>query len=51
MLTVPSAARPEELASMIARMEVRILLGDEPDLVMHLQAYATRELQRLFAAA
>lgn len=52
VLTVPNTVRPEELAAMIARMEIRILLGDAgPELVTHLQAYAAREIERLFAAA
>jgi hypothetical protein len=52
VLTLPNAVTTEELAAMIARMEVRILLGDAgAELVTHLQAFAARELERLFAAA
>jgi hypothetical protein len=52
VLTVPNEVTPVELAAMIARMEIRILLGDAgPELVTHLQAYAAREIERLFAAA
>ena len=52
VLNVPNAVQPEELAAMIARMEIRILLGDAgAELVTHLQAYAAREIERLFAAA
>ncbi|HYH08864.1 MAG TPA: hypothetical protein VEK11_17560 [Thermoanaerobaculia bacterium] len=52
VLTVPNVVTTEELAAMIARLEVRILLGDAgAELVTHLQSYAARELERLFTAA
>lgn len=51
VLTVPDPTSAEQLASMIARIEVKVLLGDsDPALVSHLQTFAARELQRLFTA-
>lgn len=50
IVTLPAIRNVAELASMIARTEVRIMLGDAPQpVVADLQAFAERELQHCFA--
>lgn len=50
IVTLPAVRNVAELASMIARTEVRIMLGDAPQAVVSdLQAFAERELQHCFA--
>lgn len=50
VVTLPAIRNVTELASMIARTEVRIMLGDAPQMVVaDLQAFAERELQHCFA--
>jgi hypothetical protein len=52
VLTVRPETAVEDLAAMLARTEVRVLLGDaDSDFVTHLQTFAARELQRLLAGA
>ena len=51
VLTVEHSIVPPQLASMIARTEIRVLLGDsDSGLVAHLQTFAGRELVRLATA-
>lgn len=50
VISIPAATTAEQFASTITRTEIRVLLGDaEFDLVAHLQTFAARELQGLFA--
>ncbi len=48
VVTVAQAMTAQQLASLVARIEVRVLLGDaDSGLVSHLQTFAARELERL----
>lgn len=52
VLTVEQSIVAPQLASMIARTEIRVLLGDaDAGLVAHLQTFAGRELVRLSSMA
>ena len=49
VLTLGAGRSAEQLAMMVLRAEIRVLLGDaEAPLVAHLQAFAEQELRRLF---
>ena len=49
VITVPATAAAEDLASLMTRTEIRVLLGDTNlDLVTQLQMIAACELRRLF---
>lgn len=51
VVTLPAGPSPQQLASLVARTEIKVLLGDRDlEVVANLQALAAGELQRLFAA-
>ena len=50
IIRIPITNDVQQVASMIARTEIRVLLGDAPaPLITHLQAFAESELQRCFS--
>ncbi|HEX2061315.1 MAG TPA: hypothetical protein VHK90_11285 [Thermoanaerobaculia bacterium] len=50
VIVVPQSFTPAQLASLIVRTEIKVLLGDlQPELLEHLQSFAARELENLMA--
>jgi hypothetical protein len=51
VITMPAQPTAQQLASLVVRTEIKVLLGDRDlELVSSFQALAAGELQRLFAA-